>query len=256
MPLKTLFAILAALLIAPALAGAQESPDSGDVAFEVSTVVVPVVASVTGLNNVLWRTDVLIRNDEPVDREIYIELAAAPERFLLTTLGAGTTMVLTDVVRQTFGLIDTMSPLIVKTIGPSSVTVATIVIPILDQTVGASQPIRLIGATPAGGVHRLGGLLLNEEFRTNIGFVNLGDQETTFTVSLQRLENRSLGVNRVSVAPGRVEQFALQQLFPLISAEEDTFSLIIEVPSYGYVYASVVKNDDSTARLVDASGAQ
>src|ERR1700755_3521464 len=101
------------LLIAmfPAIAIAQSSPES-------VRVVVPVVGSVMGANEVHWRTNLELVNDGRSEVTVAVTLMTAPDQpALLTTIGDGDSVAFADVVSEAFGTESVLSPLVVETLG-------------------------------------------------------------------------------------------------------------------------------------------
>lgn len=238
-------------LLILALLGSVLATTLGAQTPEVSTVVVPAVANILGLNGVQWRTDVGIRNDQASDMEIILTLAAAPdEPFFMTTVAAGQTLSLVDVVRETFGLSEMISPLVVQTLGPRSPTVGATIYAVLDGQLSSPEFVPVVyGRTPAS-VQSLNGLTVNDAFRTNVGIINLSDSTAQFSVSLQRLEGRSLAIRSLSLPPHAIIQAPIQALFPVIT-EGDNFQVLIESSVENtYCYASVVNNSDHHAVFV------
>jgi len=96
------------LLIAawlPATVFAQTAPQS-------VRVVVPVVGSVIGANEVHWRTALELINDSRSEVTVAVTLMTAPDQpALLTTIGPGDHIAFTDVVTEAFGADAILSPL-------------------------------------------------------------------------------------------------------------------------------------------------
>lgn len=219
----------------------------------ISTVVVPVVANIRGMNGVQWQTDVAIRNDQPTEMEIVLTLATAPdEPFFMTTIGAGQTLNLVDAVRETFGLSEMISPLVIQALGPRPPTVGATIYAVQDGKVSSPEFVPVAyGRTPPS-VQSLSGLTVSDAFRTNVGIVNLSDSPAQFSMSLQRLEGRSLALRTLSLPPRSIIQAPIQALFPVIT-EGDNFQLLIESSVENtYCYASVVNNGDHHAVFVQS----
>jgi hypothetical protein len=99
----------------------------------------------------------------------------------------------------------------------------------------------------------LNNLSFSDVFRTNIGLVNLGEKEATFTLGLQRLAGRNIAVARLTLGPNSLAHTSIQSLFPLI-AKGDDFNVVIEASGPNtYVYASVIENATSEARFIAPS---
>src|SRR5512142_2179067 len=89
------FSLLGVMLLAAAVAGAQTPSAESDA---ISTVVVPVVGSVTGVGGVHWHTDLELRNDQRTDVNVMLTMPAAPDaNFIMLPLAAGASVRLDDV---------------------------------------------------------------------------------------------------------------------------------------------------------------
>ncbi|HVT44414.1 MAG TPA: hypothetical protein VMT00_08485 [Thermoanaerobaculia bacterium] len=246
-PCHRRFLLAAIVLIIAAPGSAQDAP--GDAT--ISTALVPVVASVHGKSGIEWRTDVAVRNDSGDDVTILLLLQAAPgDRWMSTVLPAGQSMTFVDVVWQLFGLREVISPLLVHTFAARSVTVGATIYPVEEGRVRSPEFIPISYATPAAGIHILPGLQMNDQYRTNIGLVNLNDEAVRFTMALQRIEGRHLAVSSFVIGAGGLVQVSLENLFPLITEGSD-FSLVVETSAANaYSYASVIDNSDHRATFV------
>jgi hypothetical protein len=238
--------ILRALVLAvlPAIALAQTAPQS-------VRVVVPVVGSVMGANDVRWRTALELVNESRADVTVAITLMTAPDQpAFLTTIGAGDTVAFTDVVGEAFGGDAVLSPLVVETLGRRSVTVRAAAYGTKEDKVFKPEPITISYGATWTPIRVLQGLSFSDTFRTNVGLVNLSTRETTFYIAVQRLPGRNVAVARVPMPPSSMWHVPIQSLFPMITKGDD-FTLVIETADpETYVYASVVENETNTATFV------
>jgi len=239
-------AIAAAILFAASAAAAQTSP----AAAEVSTVVVPVVGSVTGVGNVHWRTDLELRNDQRTDINVMLTMPAAPDaNFIMLPLAAGASVRIDDVA-VALGVDNWLSPLLIQTNARRSVNVRATAYGTRGTDVFPPQPIAINYGSSYFPVRVLNDLSFSDDFRTNIGLANLGDNPADFTLGLQRIAGRNLAVVRINVPPKSLWHMSVQSAFPLITAG-DHFSVVVETSApETYVYASVIENATTTARFV------
>ncbi|MCM2317103.1 MAG: hypothetical protein NDJ92_18310 [Thermoanaerobaculia bacterium] len=236
--------LLAAMIVALALnAGAQE--------ITVSEAIVPVVGAVVGLGNVVWSTDVALRNPMPYDVEVVLSLVGVPDDpFLFTTIRAGDAISLPDTSRQTFGVAGKLAPLRVQTLAATSVAVAAVVYGMTAE--GPTEPEVL---TVQYGKFRpmlvtIPALNVGEQFRTNIGLVNPSENEAIVVLALQKVPGRNIGVVSRMIPPRTHLQVPLQSIFPLLT-EGENMSLVVEHTNpEAYVYASVVANATHNARYL------
>lgn len=241
-------ATAALLLFAPAALGAQSSdglPPS-------TTVVVPVVGSLSGLDDVRWVTSLELRNDTKTDVDVWLILPAAGDAPAYNlTLRGGQDVVMRDVMAEAFGAETALSPLKIVTSGLRSVTIHATVFGTRDGAVTAAQPIPIDYGPVPYGVVSLPGLSFSDAFRTNIGLVNLSESDSAdFTLAVQRLAGRSIAVSHIRVPPVTLVHTPVQSLFPTITMGSD-FTVVVECAQAGtYAYASVIQNGSSSARFV------
>ena len=233
---------LAAMLLA-ATASAQ-TPQS-------VSVLVPIVGSVVGAGDTRWKTDVQLHNDSREEMFVALRLPTALDQPAIAfTLPPGATQSFADVVGQAFGIDAALSPLVVETMGKRSVRVSANVYAIRAGEVTRPEPIPVTYSDATYPLRTLNGLSFSDVFRTNIGLVNLGDRDATFTLALQRFAGRNISVARITLPANSLSHTSIQSLFPLITRGDD-FSVVVETSGpKTYVYASVIENATSEARFI------
>lgn len=221
---------------------------------QVSQLLVPVVGTVENFSRTRWRTDVELRNDSRNDADVWLILAGAPDQPAINVpMAAGARVRFEDIVGQTFGLEGVISPLIVTTSGRRSVSVNATVLAIRAGAVVSAQPIGLDFLTDDYPLRLLQGLSFSDDFRTNIGLVNLGERPAEFILALQRVPGRNLAITRVTLPPNANWHVSIQTLFPLIT-HGNNFGVVVETRSaQTFVYASVIENATDAARFVQPS---
>ncbi|HEX7151794.1 MAG TPA: hypothetical protein VF618_09930 [Thermoanaerobaculia bacterium] len=217
----------------------------------VATVVVPIVGTVLGVNNVQWRTDVELINEFPSEVNVGLTLpTAAGEPAIFLTLGPGERQHFVDVVGEAFGLDSVLSPLVVMTMGRRSVTIRATVYGVRGTDVFKPQPIAVDYTTSYYPLRNLQGLSFSDAFRTNVGLVNLSDQPAEFLLALQKLAGRNVATTRAVLPPRSLWHAPIQMLFPMITKGDD-FAIVVETASAEtHVYASVIENETNTATFV------
>lgn len=218
------------------------------------TVLVPIVGSVVGPSAIRWKTDVVLHNDSREEMFVALRLPTAPDQPTIAfTLPPGGAQRFGDVVAEAFGMDAALSPLVVETLGKRSARVAATAYAIREEGITRGEPIPVVYNDAAYPLRTLNNLSFSDVFRTNIGLVNLGEKEATFTLGLQRLAGRNIAVTRITLGPNSLAHTSIQSLFPLI-AKGDDFNVVIEtsVPNT-YVYASVIENATSEARFIAPS---
>jgi hypothetical protein len=235
--MKWLPRILVVLLMAVAAGAQQQDP--------IATAIVPVVGSVIGATNVVWKTDVEITNDTGGAVTTALELTGVPGAAMILDLAPGQSQHFTDVVTQAFGVDYALSPMRVSTTGRRSVTVKATAYAMRGTGVSKLQPLATAYRSEWAPFRALDGLGFADDRRTNIGLVNFSDRDVEFLLALQRLPGRDLAVTHVRVGPESLLHMSIQALFPLISKGED-FRVVIETPvRETYCYASVIDNEQT-----------
>jgi hypothetical protein len=233
------------LLLAAAGAYAADAPKS-------VSVLVPIVGSVVGINSVRWKTDVDLYNDSRSEATVMLSLpTAADQPFILVTIPASSGQHFSDIVAETFGMAETLSPLKITTIDSSrSVRVLANVYGVHDADVSLPEPIAVTYSAAYFPLRTLNGLSFSDTFRTNVGLANLGEHEASFTLALQRLPGRNVAVTRFNVPANTLVHTAVQSLFPAITKGDD-FTVVVETSSPDtYVYASVIDNETNQMHFV------
>ena len=229
------------LLLVAAPAAAQE---------EMTTVIVPVVGSVVGGNFVTWKTDLELVNDSNAELIVVLEPVGYEDRMIIETIEPGGARRYLDLVGAAFGLDGSLVPLVVRTAGRRSIVVRATAYGTRGTETFPPLPIPA-NLTYAWAPSRiLGGLAFSDEYRTNVGLANLGSTPAEAVLGLQRVEGRTLAVQRVTIPPGTLRHVAIQSLFPMITKGAD-FSIVVETQSRDlHIYASVIANATNAARFI------
>jgi hypothetical protein len=245
-----LVGLVIAVLIAAAPAGAQQAR-AEQVTGSYATAIVPVVGNLFGIGMARWKTDVAILNDTGLPVDVALELPLivdAPAIFL--TLAPGQVQRFSDIVAEAFGIDTAISPLRVTTGSRRSVTIVTNVYAVREENVSPMQPIPVDFGSSFYATRMLDGLDFSDEYRTNIGLVNLGESDADFTIALERIPGRILALTHSRVSAGTMIHESIQSLFPMLTKGAG-FSLVIETTSPStYVYGSVVENATNAGRFV------
>jgi hypothetical protein len=242
---RVLTAVL--LLLAAATSKAADAPNV--------SVLVPIVGSIIGMNNVRWKTDVDLFNDSRSEANVMLSLPAAPDQpFILVTIAPGSAQHFSDIVSSTFGMSEVLSPLKITTIESArSVRVVANVYGIRDAEITRPEPIAITYSATYFPLRALSGLSFSDSFRTNIGLANLGDHEATFTLALQRMAGRNVAVTRYRIGPNALVHTSVQSLFPMITKGDD-FTVLVETSAPDtYIYASVVDNETNQTHFIQPS---
>lgn len=246
---RSIAAVLCTLLLGHP-SGAQEEAEPGP-PLVTSLAVVPVVAELVGVGNVLWRSEIFLRNSGADDLEIVLSMPGTPgEPFFFTTVPAGESLALNALIPEVFGVGQAIAPLLVQTIGPRPITVISAIRGFKSDGFTRPQVIPVLYNPRFGTSALLPGLTINEERRTNVGLVNYGSTPATFAVGIQIVPGRNVDSTLVYVPPFSVTQRALQEFFPIITEGENLIVVAETFAADTFVYASVIENETNEPRLI------
>ena len=233
-----------ALLVATA-AAAQEPPSV--------TVIVPVVASSVGPFDTHWKTDVILQNDLKTEMTVALSLPAAKDQpAILLTIPGGRIQRFSDVVGEAFAMDNTISPLVVQTLGHHSVRVTASAYAIQGDHATKPHPVPVTDSRSFYALRVLAPLSYSDTRRTNIGLVNLGDKEAVISLALRTVSGTVAGATRVVLPPNGMMHLALQLMFPN-APQGENYSVLVETAAHDtYAYASVLDNTTNDAEFVMA----
>ena len=217
---------------------------------DISTAIVPVVGSVVGGNLITWKTDLELLNDSNTEVIVALEPIGHEDRMLVETIEPGGVRRYPDIVASTFGLDGALTPLVIRTSGRRSVTIRAIVFGRRGAETLPALPIPVTYTTTYAPTRILPGLAFSNEYRTTIGLANLGFAPAEVVLGLQRLEGRTLAMQRLVLPPGTLQHNSIQSLFPMITKGGE-FAVVVETSARDvHVYASVLDNATNVARFV------
>jgi PKD repeat protein len=202
------------------------------------TLTIPIVGRAPGVNGTFWRSDVTLFNPNVTQAALTLRYGSATRSVLL---GGGDTTVLADLLSQ-FGLATGSGTLQVSwtsSTGPV-VTSRTYTSVATGGTYGQSiDPVAAFGTRSF-----VPGLRNDGSFRTNVGFVNGGNETEFFTVMLLSPSGTELARNTITLAPGQQVQQSVTALFPGIVFPAG-FTLAAEGDGNAklFAYGSMVDND-------------
>jgi hypothetical protein len=212
------------------------------------------VAHTSGEHNTEWRTKLTVLNTaEAPNRATLSYLYGSSAVPATIELGAGELRAWDDVVADLFGVanessgairIDADEPVVVnaRTFNASA-----------QGTFGQSMPAVEPGdAMGFGQVGRLPLLSNTSAFRTNVGFLNLGDSRAEVRITLHDASGAVLGSTRLQVPAGRWRQ--LNDVFGAVGAGEvaDGYATVELLSEGGSVWgcASVIDNASGDPTMV------
>ena len=214
-----------------------------------STAVVPVTGTVPGALGTIWRTEVNLYNSTGADVLVAVTLPGDPEGSLGwgALMSAGESVSFGDISQEAFGRSGYLSPLVIHTEGSQSVFISAVTYAIQGDRISKPQQIPVLHGALRRGVFHLGPVSFNQQLRTNIGIVNLGETAANCVVSVQRIAGRNLAVQRIVVPPRGMIHSPIQTIFPLLK-EGTGFTVLVDPGAPDtYAYASMIRNSDSEA---------
>jgi PKD repeat protein len=201
-----------------------------------NTLVVPVVGRAPGANGTFWRSDVTLFNPSAANLAVTLRYNNATQQL---PLGGGDTVVLADVLSH-FGLTAGGGTLQMSWTGTAPVVTSRTYTSVESGgTYGQSiDPVAAFGARMF-----VPGLRHDNDFRTNIGVVNGGNETENVTVTLLSPLGVELGRTTLTLPPGIQVQSSVAGLFPN-AAVASGFTLHAEGDANAqlFAYGSMVDN--------------
>ncbi|MFV2073788.1 MAG: matrixin family metalloprotease [Thermoanaerobaculales bacterium] len=211
----------------------------------VDPVTIPVVAHVDGVGGTPWRSDVVAAN--PISLRMGLRLHYRPGDGAVITversLNGFETLLLEDLVRNTFGAGDGRGAITVEALGVGPVRPVMISRTFAEQVFGNLGAGLPAVANPSAGVVSLPGLIHDGLFRSNI-LVTAGQLQGLWAAfELFRGEDGLVGsgVQRF-IGAGMQNQWSVQQLFPGLTQEGVPMTVRVTLPEEAIAFASLVDN--------------
>jgi PKD repeat protein len=202
-----------------------------------NAMVVPVVGRAPGANGTFWRSDVTLFNPTAAGVTIALRYNGATQQL---ALGGGDTVVLADVLSR-FGQTSGSGTLQLSWTSGAGPVVTSRTYTSVESggTYGQSiDPVAAFGARMF-----VPGLRHDDDFRTNIGFVNGGNETENVTIVLLSPFGVELGRDTIALNPGEQVQFGVTAMFPNASVEAGfTLSAEGDANAQVFAYGSMVDN--------------
>jgi PKD repeat protein len=202
-----------------------------------NTRVLPVVGRAPGVNGTFWRSDVTLFNPSAANLTVSLRFNNATQQL---ALGGGDTVVLADVLSR-FGQTAGSGTLQMSWTGTAPVVTSRTYTSVEGGgTYGQSiDPVAAFGQRMF-----VPGLRHDDDFRTNVGFVNGGNETESVTVTLLSPFGVELGRTTINLQPGVQAQYSVTGLFPN-AAVGAGFTLYAEGDANAqlFAYGSIVDND-------------
>lgn len=212
--------------------------------------VVPVVGHTMGIADVEWRSQLAMTNPHRSEITVGLTLMGGGEPFFFTTLAPGQTIALGELVGEVFGSPGVISILEIASMGAGPVSVGVRVLGFQEGKLVAEQAVPVYGSFLPFAGQRLGGLIVNEQFRTNLGIANSGDDDAYVTLGLQRIDGHTIASVVVGVPARSLIHRPLQFWFPLLTEGTDLTVIAEASRPEVIVYGSVISNSSQAARFI------
>ncbi len=223
--------------------------------------VIPAAAKVAGTLGTNWLTDLVVVNSETSEVSanfFFLERGRSNDDVTgqPTVLPAFSSVKNADVVASVFGRENTAGAIVIGADRPLDVTSRTY----NDQGEDGTYGQFIVGfplddALTHATASRLVQLISTEDYRTNIGFVNLGGESITVEISLYRGDGSSLGSDSYNLRP-----FEYTQINDIIwdfseDAIDDVFAVVLSntADARFFAYASVIDNRTGDPVFIPAS---
>lgn len=215
----------------PVYMQALPAPTGGDLT-------VPVVGRVPGANSTFWRSDVMLFN--PTSSWLSLTLTYGGARKSLFLQG-GETAAIADILSQ-FGVTSGTGALRVTWGSGTGPIVTSRTYTTVDG--GGTYGQSIEGVTAFGREAYVTGLRSDWSFRTNIGFVNAGDDMMSVEATLLSAGGSPVATATVQLMPRAQVQYGISALFPGVDASSlGNFTLQARSSSNAlFAYGSVVDN--------------
>ncbi|HEX8620233.1 MAG TPA: PKD domain-containing protein, partial [Thermoanaerobaculia bacterium] len=203
-----------------------------------NTLVVPVVGRAPGANNTFWRSDVTLFNPSAAALNVTLRYNDVSQQL---AIGGNDTVVLADVLSR-FGFNSGSGTLQMSWSAAAGPVVTTRTYTSVETggTYGqAIDPVSTFGSRMF-----VPGLRHDSDFRTNLGFVNGGNEVANIVVTILSPFGAELGRTGISVAPNAQVQFGVNGLFPNADvAGGFTLQMQGDANALVFAYGSMVDND-------------
>lgn len=199
-----------------------------------NSLTIPVVGREPGFHDTFWRSDVTLFNPTSSEAAYTLRYSDATHEL---TLEARESTTLADVL-SLFGIASGSAPLFISWEGGAGPVVASRTYTTTEEgaTYGQSiEPIASLGSTIA-----VPGLRHDASFRSNLGFVNGGDEPETFSVVALSPSGAELARNNVTVAPMQHLQYPVSLLFPRLNTSAFTLTVQGDANAKLFAYGSMV----------------
>lgn len=227
-------------------------------ASDATDAVFPVVGRVAGSNNTFFRTDIALLNRSGEDTSVVFEYYPSgpsgntgPSRVISVNVDNNEQRLLAgDVLQNLLGAADGTGAL--RILAPRNVTALARIYN--DQRASDGGTFSQFIPAQPGSQNRtncaLPMLASTNDYRTNIGWFNLGDDPVTATFRAHHADGSELANVVRTIAPRAQEQTPLTSMFPAAAGHDDVYVTFTTTGGSLYGYASVVDNVNGDAIFI------
>lgn len=201
--------------------------------------IIPVVGRAEGVNGTFWRSDVALFN--PTSSRMQLTLRYGTQSRSVT-LDARRTELIADVLQSRFGLSGGSGMLQLSWGSATGPVVSSRTYTSVEGGGTYGQSIDAVASL--GASVYVPGLRNDASYRTNVGFVNGGNESESFVVTVLSPAGAEVGRTTLTLAPGQQSQYAVATLFPSLGNASGSFTLRLAGDSNAklFAYGSMVDN--------------
>ena len=222
----------------------------------VPNVLIPIAGRALGSFGSQWQTDLVVTNLQPEPVPLVLTFYGTGGEFVFTTttLAAGGTMVLDDVVYKTFGLSPALGMIRVSSAREGARVTARATISDRGNASGEyGQGVPGIPVDALTTEHVLSGITASGGRRTNIGVANPWTVPASIILTLNGSEGEELG-RLYRIVPA-LEVLQINDAFGAFGVPAAEAASVRVTSQVGvYAYASIVSNDSGDAVFVTGTG--
>jgi hypothetical protein len=208
---------------------------------------IPVAGRTPGAAGTFWQTDLVITNHSPeyAKLPVHVEFSSDGSRESLDVeVVSGSSVVLEDFVRTRLGREAALGTIRITSDRPDAQLTAHAVV----YNTSAAEPLgQTVQGLPVSALRTqslIGGLLLANGHRSNVGVANPNDEPVTVSLSAPN----GGGGRTITVAPRSFVQ--MDAATAIQFAASDALSILVSASLPVYAYGSVIRNGDGDPQFV------
>jgi PKD repeat protein len=203
---------------------------------EGGSLALPVVGRTPGANGTFWRSDIMLFNPSTDGLPVTLRYGDAEQTL---TIGAHDTEVLADIL-SSFDLTSGSGALFVSWDGDAGPVATSRTYTTVESGGTFGQSIDPMASLKSSMF--VPGLRNDGSFRSNVGFVNGGNETETFSVVILSPSGTELARNIVTLGAKAQVQYSVSSLFPNVNSSAFTLMMEGDANAQLFAYGSMVDN--------------